>query len=263
MLHFAFTFLIPSHPLFLFEWLNYFIYCLFSLQWAEGTPLELIQALLTDTRGSSCFFFVGSYRDNEVKQGHAIFELMSNLKSSDVESTEIHLCGLKKSDLNLMISESLCTLPRLCKPLSDIVFEKTEGSPYFALEFLKSLVDSRLLKYSLRERRWIWDESKVSSENITDNVLYLLSTRMTSFTKDIQLALKVMSCFGIKTDKSVVAYLSSIPEYSNFSDWLSQAIKEGCVKQLEDGFKFVHDKVREAAYSLIPKETKSQVQSGW
>mmetsp|Transcript_29922 Transcript_29922/g.63473 ORF Transcript_29922/g.63473 Transcript_29922/m.63473 type:complete len:914 (-) Transcript_29922:1454-4195(-) len=229
-----------------------------DLQWAGSTSLKLIQALLSDTRGSSCFFFVGSYRDNEVHDGHPIFDLMSSLDSCGVESTKEHLSGLNQNDLNMMISESVRIFPRLCKPLSDIIFEKTEGNPYFALEFLRSLVDSRLLKYSLRERRWIWDESKILSQEITDNVLYLLSAKMTSLPEDIQLALKVVSCFGIKADECVVSYLSSTSQYSDFRDWLDQAINEGCIQKLEKEFRFVHDKVREAAYGLIADSNKSQ-----
>jgi len=229
-----------------------------DLQWASSTSLKLIEALLSDTRGSSCFFFVGSYRDNEVHDGHPIFDLMSNLDSCGVISTKEHLCGLNQNDLNMMISESVCILPRLCESLSDIIFEKTEGSPYFALEFLRSLVDSRLLKYSLRERRWIWDENKIRSENITDNVLYLLSAKMTSLPENIQLALKVVSCFGIKVDESIVGYLSSTSQYSDFRDWLDQAINEGCIRKHENNYKFVHDKVSEAAYNLIANGNKSQ-----
>ena len=50
-----------------------------DLQWSAPPMLHLIEALLTDGRGSSSFFFVGSYRDNEVDDEHPIFELLSNL----------------------------------------------------------------------------------------------------------------------------------------------------------------------------------------
>ena len=155
-----------------------------DIHWAGSTSLELIQSLLCDAKGG-CFMFVGSYRDNEVTADHPIFNLMNNICSYGVGSTTIHLRGLSKQDLNQMIAEMLCTLPRLCNPLSDILTEKTEGNPYFLLVFLRSLVDRRLLKYSLREKKWIWNESNIRSEHITDNVLYLLSSKMTSLDENI------------------------------------------------------------------------------
>ncbi|KAL3760940.1 hypothetical protein ACHAWU_009619 [Discostella pseudostelligera] len=229
-----------------------------DLQWAGNTSLELINAILSDKRGSSCFLFVGCYRDNEVQEGHPIFHLMSSLDSSGVKSTNLQLSGLSRNCLNLMISESLGILPHLCGSLGNIIYEKTGGNPYFALEFLRSLVDRRLLKYSLRERRWIWDESKIRSENITDNVLHLLAAKMASLPEDIQSALRIVSCFGIKIDQNIVDYLCLDPQFTHFSDRLFKSVDESFVRKIDTGFKFIHDKVREAAYSLIPEGAKSQ-----
>jgi len=227
-----------------------------DIHWAGSTSLHLIRSLLCDTKGG-CFMFVGSYRDNEVTSDHPIFDLMNNIRMGGVRSTSVHLCGLSKQDLNQMIAEMLCILPRLCSPLSDILTEKTEGNPYFLLVFLRSLVDRRLLKYSLREKKWIWDEGKIRSEHITDNVLYLLSSKMTSLDEDIQLVLKVISCFGIKCDDRVIEHLSKTSKYTGIEDWINKAVKEGYL--LQGKFRFVHDKVREAAYSLIPEREKSRV----
>ncbi len=108
------------HPLFFLE---------ISQQWAERSALDIIYAILSDARGSSSFFFVGSYRDNEVSMEDPVFDLIASLDLCGVATTHIRLAGLGKEDLNVMLSESLCTFPRVCKPLSDIVHEKTEGNP--------------------------------------------------------------------------------------------------------------------------------------
>lgn len=235
------------------------IICFFDdLQWGGSTSLKLIQTLLSDTMGSY-FFFVGSYQDNEVTQDHPIFSLMSDLDSCGVTSTNIILCGLSKDYLNLMLAESLCALPFLCKSLSDIVHDRTKGNPLFALQFVKSLVDSRLLKYSLRQRRWIWDEYKIQAENATENVLHLLTAKIASLSVDTQNALKVVSCFGITTYVTTVASLSLTSQYSGLMNNLDQAINEGCMQKFDSDYKFVRDKAREAAYSLIPENERKRV----
>ena len=230
-----------------------------DLQWCEKSILAVLESLLCDVH-TTFLFFVGTYRSNEVADDDEMFCLTRRLKSFGVPTTILSLDELNPSDLNTMISDDLCTFPRIVEPLSGIIYQKTKGNPLFVLAFMRSLVDKGLLEYNTNTRRWIWDEDDVSSMDITDNVLYLLSSKMSGLSPSIQAALKIAACFGMKIKQSVVAILGTDPVYSDIHDKLIQVAKEGfMVKVGITDFKFVHDKVREAAYSLIPEEEKNQV----
>ena len=69
-----------------------------------------------------------------------------------------------------------------------------------------------------------------------------------------------MACFGTSTNESLISQLSDTKEYSNMRDGIKCVVSDGFVeKDGEGGFKFVHDKIREAAYNLIPDSDKNQV----
>ncbi len=229
------------------------------MQWADSTALDVIHTILSDTMGS-CMFFVGTYRNNEVQVDHDIFNLIEMLEISNVRTTKVSLTGLNREDLNTMISDALCLYPRICKPLSNIVFQKTAGNPFFVLEFMQSLQSRGLLHYNSHLKRWVWDKDITRAEDIMDNVLQLLSIKMNGLSGNIQMLLKVMACFGTSTNKSVIRYLSESAEYAGVQNGLEGALHDGFIeKDGEECLKFVHDKVREAAYNLIPVSDREQV----
>ena len=232
-----------------------------DMQWCDNSVFTVVESIFGDANGWNCLFFVGAFRSNEVANDHEIFRSADRLKSSGVPTAMMSLEGLQPNDLNTMISDALGVFPRISGPLSDIVFEKTKGNPYFVVAFLRSLVDSGLLKFCVNTRRWIWDKDDVSSMDVTGNVLHLLSFKMTGLSTSIQTALKTAACFGIKVDQAVVTILAATdPEHADIHDKLEQVISEGFMFKVGTShFRFVHDKVREAAYSLIPHKDKNQV----
>ena len=102
--------------------------CLHTLQWSDSTALGVIHHILSDKGSDISCFFVGSYRSNEVSSDAAIFGLMKDLEASKVSTQKLMLEGVKYEDMNTLISDALCTFPRTTWRLTNIIYEKTQGS---------------------------------------------------------------------------------------------------------------------------------------
>jgi hypothetical protein len=197
-------------------------------QWSDAVSLGLVHTVLSDKPGDSCVLFVGSYRDNEVNPDHIIFDFIRMLSLFDVPFHNTHLDGMPESEVNGMISDALRMLPRMCQSLSQAVFRKTKGNPFFVWTFLRTLHEKGLLTFSLREKCWIWDADDIFAQNITQNVLELLTATMVNVPQNVQ----VGAC--LYGDASLTIYSLMMPHHYLFNLSLVDCTSGGIVFRNHD-----------------------------
>jgi hypothetical protein len=128
-------------------------------QWIDAASAGLLIQLMM--AGSSIenhrFFFFGCYRDDEVNEEHPLTSMLTSMGTFGTKTTKICLTSMSKDTVNEMVSTTLSLLPRLTRPLANILHHKTKGSPLFIEQLMTELYKQRLLYPSLIRRRWIWD----------------------------------------------------------------------------------------------------------
>ncbi|KAL9187062.1 hypothetical protein ACHAXT_010782 [Thalassiosira profunda] len=247
----------PEHPLFL--WID-------DMQWIDESSMELLSSLLTDTDhlgneddGSQCLLLVGSFRDNEVDGSHILSKYRQKFEDSElVNVRSLQLDAITRQDVGLFVSEALRLPTRRTRSLSDALYSKTLGNPLHLKVKLKSLVDDKILRWSLGDKRWTWDIEAMKATSVDNSVAVLMTRKMAQLPEETQNAVKVASCFGLRVEDNSVALLQSCEEFSNLDVGLVAAQQEGILERGEGIIKFPHDIVQQAAYELMSTDERGR-----
>jgi predicted ATPase len=235
----------PEHPLALF---------LDDLQWLDAATLDLLEDLLTrdDLRH---LFLIGAYRDNEVSPTHPLMRKLDAIRQAGAAVEDIILTPLGEDDLRQLLADSLRCEPARAAPLGELIHEKTTGNPFFAIQFISTLAEEGLLSFGYGEGRWVWDLNRIHAKGYTDNVVELMVGKLNRLPVDTQEALKQFACMGNSAafDMLAMAYEKSIEELHQH---LWEAVRTGLIFRSDDSYRFLHDRVQEAAYSMIPQESR-------
>ena len=236
----------PEHPLALF---------LDDLQWLDAATLDLLEDLLTQT-DLQHLMLIGAYRDNEVNATHPLVRKLDAIRQSGAAVQDIVLTPLRRDDLLQLLLDSLRSEPERTDPLAALIHERTTGNPFFAIQFISALADEGLLTFDYGEGCWIWDLNRIHSKGYTDNVVELMVGKLNRLPVDTQEALKQFACMGnsAEFDMLAMAYEKSIEELHQH---LWEAVRTGLIFRSDDSYRFLHDRVQEAAYSLIPEKMRS------
>ncbi len=176
-------------------------------QWIDAASVALLNQMLmipnkSATNKQRRFFFFGCCRVDEVNEVHPLNLMLHSLETFGIKTTNIMLTSMSRETVNEMVSTSLSLFPRLTRPLSDILYHKTKGNPFFVKQLMIELFKRRLLYPSLTRRRWVWESDNIRDMEIPDSVATFIMNSFHSLPPDVLFALRVLSCFGARVSIS-------------------------------------------------------------
>lgn len=227
-----------------------------DLQWADSSSLSLLESLLTD-RVSKYLLFIGAYRDNEVSASHPFIISVGDMENEEVPIHNISIGNLSAHNINELIAEATVASPVSTQELTNLVYQKTSGNAFFVNQFLKSLYQEKYLWFDFETLTWNWDIKKITEKNITDNVVELMASKVLRLPAETQKHLKTGSCIGNSFDLQLLSIIEN-EEEENLKKNLNEALAEGLIVPTGNAFKFSHDRIQQAVYSLIPELEKNE-----
>ena len=242
-----------------------------DLQWADQASLKLLHLLLTDPE-SSALLLIGAYRDNEVDAAHPLTLALNELRRTGTIINVITLKPLGLQHINQIIADTLSSDALSAKGLTELVAEKTHGNPFFMGQFLMALHQEGLIVFDTRSSSWRWDLQGIQGMTSTENVVAFMAGQIRRLAPRTQHILKLAACIGHQFDlKTLVTICERTPGEAAADLW--EAMREGLLLPLDteyrflhahDGrgapnpahdfnvsFRFLHDRVQQAAYLLI------------
>ena len=263
-----------------------------DMQWTDASSLGLVSTLLTDPRLSS-FLLVTTCREEEVDNHHPFVRQLQQWQHEDhIPVRTIAIGNLDQSAVLSIVSTALRSSEERTFKLSEIVHQKTNGNAWYAIQFLRSLYDEGLLRFNLGLMQWMWEETKVRSQFVMDNVVDLTAAKIRRLPPACQNVLQIASCLGQTFDLDHLEFVLQEPRVKAIFDSVAaggngdkeedeekaEAMERHwpddlvvCLKELVQEsvidfisqlkcYCFVHDLIQEAAFHLIPESKSARIQ---
>ncbi|MEM9092774.1 MAG: serine/threonine-protein kinase PknK, partial [Cyanobacteria bacterium P01_F01_bin.53] len=258
----------PEHPLVLF---------LDDLQWADSASLQLLK-LLMDKSDLGHLLVLGAYRDKEVFSAHPLMLTLDELEQQSALISTLVLKPLNQVDVNQLVGDTLQCDPIAANLLSELVYQKTGGNPFFTTQFLQGLYSDGYISFDVEAGNWQCDLTGLKQVALTDDVVALLVGQLRKLSEAEQAILKMAACIGNQFDLTALAIVCKqsqrdvsialwrslqagfvIPETENYKFFRGNTHSKFERYEMTIRYRFLHDRVQQAAYALIPEAHRKRV----
>ncbi|WP_394844829.1 AAA family ATPase [Pendulispora brunnea] len=252
----------PEHPLVMF---------IDDLQWIDSASLRLMEIFVPGGERRN-LLVIGTYRDNEVDAVHPLKRFLEGRRAQQHVFEEIALGPLTPADLTQLCADVLHRSPHDVEPLVALLQQKTDGNPFFVNQFLHALHADGALTFDCGARHFTWKPEVIRERSATENVADLLSRRLSSLSADGLHIVHLAACIGNQFDLRTLAWICDLSEEATYAKLLP-ALNAGFVLPtsglettasdaaptlVHRQFRFLHDRVQQAAYDSEDVEARKQ-----
>lgn len=252
-----------GHPVVLF---------LDDLQWCDVPTLHLLQHIIT-SKEQSHLLIIGAYRSNEVPNGHPL-QIMLDEVSQSYNINQIAVKPLDKISVGQMVADCLDSSVESTLQLSELLFQKAKGNPFFTTELLRHLHKVGAISRDNTSQKWVWDQSLADWRDVSSDVVEFMVSSLRTLSKDTQDLLQLAACIGNRFDLQTLSRIYNRP-VKNTAKALLDTIQQYTIRPLHNDyrlvdsvndtmdltaeFSFQHDRVQQAAYNLIDENKRAQM----
>ncbi len=255
-----------------------FVIFLDDLQWADSASLNLIKHLMEQCAGY--LLVLGAYRENEVSAVHPLMLMLDELKSQGPAIHTLSLKPLEENDICHLVADSLRCSGAVSGSLSKLVYQKAQGNPFFTTQFLQGLQADGWIRFDADAGHWQCDLSQIRPLALTDDVVEFMVQRLRQLHPTTQNLLQISACLGNRFDLETLAVVCGksqedvasglwpalqaglvIPENETYKFFRGGEAQQTNAQQTDShdvtvAYRFLHDRVQQAAYTLIPEQQK-------
>ena len=231
-----------EHPLVLF---------LDDLQWSDSGSRSLLEELCAN-REPGALLLVGAYRSNEVGAAHPVTALLERSAQRGCAVETLEIGPLDTDSVLALLGEALDRSRDELHGLAECVARKTSNSPLLIQQFVLHMHALGLICYA-DGWGWTWNEAALMAADIPDGAVGLMVAKLERLEPAARELIEFASCVGDQFDVAQLAQLSGRAR-ETLEPALFLLAEEGLVAPSPGGFRFVHDRIREAAQSLLSPE---------
>lgn len=225
-----------------------------DLQWADVNTIGVLSYLLSGL-GDAPLLIVGTFRDEELEspegESHPLVEVLARFAGKPLIG-RISLNRLEFDACHGIISECFPGA-EFVDDLTDRVYEKSEGNPFFIMEILNLLFDEG--KVGFRGGRWEMMEESSAIE-IPPSLRDIVAYRLDMLSDEEREVLEAASILGYRFTSALLGEMIEIRRIKLLRMLQKLEKNRRLIISYEAGYRFDHHVVYETVYDGILSELR-------